>query len=66
MNTQTQAIAKAKLQLKEGFTFSLMNANEVEDFIWGFLYDKNLQYNLPIEYVDQFGNNSVAIVYQEA
>lgn len=62
--TETQAIEIAKSMLKNDFTISYMNANEVEDFIWGYLYDHELQYKEPIKYVDQFNNQCVAIVYQ--
>lgn len=63
--TKTQAIELAKSTLKSGFTISLMNANEVEDFIWGYLYDMKLQYNAPIFYVDERGNQSVALVHEQ-
>ena len=63
--TETQAIEIAKSMLKEGFTISFMNANEVEDFVWGYLYDMNLQYNKPIFYVDERGNLSAAIVHEQ-
>jgi predicted secreted protein len=63
--TETQAIKIAKSMLKQGFTISYLNANEVEDFIWGYLYEHGLQYSKPIFYVDQFNNQSAAIVYQE-
>jgi predicted secreted protein len=63
--TETQAIKIAKSMLKEGFTISYLNANEVEDFIWGYLYEHGLQYSKPIFYVDEFHNQSAAIVYQE-
>jgi hypothetical protein len=63
--TETQAIKIAKSMLKQGFTISYFNANEVEDFIWGYLYEHGLQYSKPIFYVDQFNNQSAAIVYQE-
>ena len=62
--TETQAIQIAQAMLKDGFTISYMNANEIEDFIWGYLYDQKLQYENPIMYVDQFGNECVAIVYE--
>ena len=63
--TETQAIKIAKSMLKEGFTISLMNANEVEDFVWGYLYDKNLQSYKPIFYVDELENDSAAIVHEK-
>ena len=63
--TETQAIELAKSTLKSGFTISFMNANEVEDFVWGYLYDMKLQYNEPIFYVDERGNQSAAIVYEQ-
>lgn len=63
--TETQATELAKSTLKSGFTISFMNANEVEDFIWGYLYDMNLQYNEPIFYVDERGNQSVVIVHEK-
>ena len=62
--TETQAIEIAKSILKDGFTISYMNANQVENFIWGYLYDHQLQYQNPIMYVDQFGNQCAALVYQ--
>ena len=62
--TETQAIEIAKSMLKGGFTISFMNANEVEDFIWGYIYDMNLQYNKPIFYVDERGNQSAALVHE--
>ena len=67
MNTQiteTKAIQIAKSMITEGYTFSLMNKHEVEDFIWGYLYEMGLQYEKPIDYVDDLGNDKVAIVYQ--
>ena len=63
--TETQAIQIAKSMLKEGFTISLMNANEVEDFFWGYLYDRHLQSYKPIFYVDERGNLSTAIVHEQ-
>jgi hypothetical protein len=63
--TETQAIKIAKSMLKEGFTISLMNANEVEDFLWGYLYDRNLQSYKPIFYVNEHGNHNAAIVYEQ-
>jgi hypothetical protein len=63
--TETQAIEIAKSMLKEGFTISLMNANEVEDFVWGDLYDRHLQSYKPIFYVDERGNLSTAIVHEQ-
>jgi hypothetical protein len=65
INTETQAIQIAKSMLKEGFTISYLNVNELEDFIWGYLYEHGLQYSKPIFYVDEFNNQSAAIVYQE-
>ena len=62
--TETQAIEIAKKMRKDGFSISYMNATELEDFIWGYLYDHNLQYKKPIMYVDQFDNQCAAIVYQ--
>ena len=62
--TETQAIQIAQKMRKDGFTISYMNATELEDFIWGYLYDHNLQYKKPIMYVDQFDNQCAAIVYQ--
>ena len=64
--TELQAIELAKSILKEGFTIALMNFNEVEDFIWVYLYDMNLQYDKPIIYVDDFGNKSAAVVHELA
>ena len=63
--TETQAIQIAKSMLKEGLTISLMNANEVEDFVWGYLYDRHLQSYKPIFYVDERGNLSTAIVHEQ-
>ena len=63
--TETQAIEIAKSILKEGFTISLMNANEVEDFVWGYLYDRDLQSYKPIFYADEHGNHNAAIVYEQ-
>lgn len=62
--TETQAIQIAEKMRKDGFTISYMNVTELEDFIWGYLYDHNLQYKKPIMYVDQFDNQCAAIVYQ--
>jgi hypothetical protein len=62
--TETQAIATAHKMQKDGFTISYMSATQLEDFIWGYLYDHNLQYDKPIMYVDQFNNQCAAIVYQ--
>lgn len=64
LRTETQAIQIAEKMRKDGFTISYMNATELEDFIWGYLYDHNLQYKKPIMYVDQFDNQCAAIVYQ--
>jgi hypothetical protein len=64
MNTEMQAIQIAKSLVTEGFTVSYMNSKEVEDFIWGYLYDNGLQYKVPIEYVDTYGNKCSAIIYQ--
>ena len=63
--TETQAIEIAKSMLKEGFTMSLMNANEVEDFVWGYLYDMDLLSYKPVFYVDERGNHKAAIVYEQ-
>lgn len=62
--TETQAIETAKSMLTEGFTISFMTANDADDFIWGYLYDKGLQYKKPIEYVNDNGYSSVALIYQ--
>ena len=62
--TATQAIAAAHKMHQDGFTISYMNANQLEDFIWGYLYDNGLQYKKPIKYVDEFGNQCAVIVYQ--
>jgi hypothetical protein len=64
MNTEMQAIQIAKSLVTEGFTVSYMNSKEVEDFIWGYLYDNGLQYKVPIDYVDTYGNKCSAIIYQ--
>ena len=62
--TESKAIEIAKSLVKEGFIISYMNRNQVENFIWDYLYDNGLQYQLPIDYVDQYGNKCSAIVYQ--
>ena len=64
MNTELKAIEIAKSLLTEGFTISYMNSNQVEDFIWDYLYDNGLQYKVPIEYLDTHGNKCSAILYQ--
>jgi hypothetical protein len=63
--SETQAIQIAKSILKDGFTISYLNANQIEDFIWGYLYEHGLQYLNPIFYLDEFNNQSAAIVHQE-
>ena len=70
MNTQTnytesEAIKIAKSLLTEGFTFALMHKKDAEDFIWSYLFDNGLQYKVPIDYVDEFGNQKSALVYQD-
>jgi hypothetical protein len=62
--TETQAIDMAKSMLKEGFTMSIMNANEIEDFIWGPLYDEGLQFYGPILYIDERGNQSAVFIHE--
>jgi hypothetical protein len=62
--TETQAIAMAKSILKDGFTISLMNANEIENFLWGYIYENGLQWSEPIFYVNEHGNQSAVIVHQ--
>lgn len=63
--TETEAIAKAKQLLKnvsgENWTFSLMTMYDVEDYIWSYLYDNELQYLPPICY----GEYMVVICHQE-
>lgn len=66
MNTEMKAIEIAKSMASEGFTVSYMNAKQIDDFIWGYLYENNLQYKKPIDYLDDYGNLCSAIVYQEA
>lgn len=65
MNTEMKAIEMAKSMVTEGFTIAYMNTKEIDEFIWGYLYDNNLQYKLPIEYIDEYGNSCSAIVYQD-
>jgi hypothetical protein len=65
MITENQAIKIAQSQLKEGFTISFLSINQAEDFIWSYLYDNGFQYNTPIEYINDFGYKSVAIVHQD-
>lgn len=62
--TESKAMEIARSLVTEGFTISYMNRKEVDDFIWGYLYDNGLQYKVPIDYVDTFGNQCSAIVYQ--
>ena len=66
--TEMQAIAIGKHILSDpkivGFTMSLMNKEEAEDYIWGYLYDMGLQYLLPIDYIDENGNNCVVLIHQ--
>lgn len=62
--TETQAIQNAKSMLKDNYTIAYMNANEVEDFIWGYLYDMNLHHHNPIFYVDERGNEKAALVHE--
>ena len=63
--TETKAIEMANSILKPGFTVSLMSLDDAEDFIWGYLYDNGLQYQKPIEYINDNGFTCVALVYQE-
>lgn len=62
---ESQAIQMAKSMLKDGFVISLMNANEVEDFVWGYLFEMNLMSYKPIFYVDENGNHQAVIVYEQ-
>lgn len=62
--TESEAIKICKLMLKDGFSIAYMNQSECQNFIWGYLYDNNLQYHAPVDYVDQYGNNCSAIVYE--
>ena len=57
------AIAKGSLKLVNGenWTISYMNESDVDDFIWGFLFDNGLQYLKPISY----SNGQVALCHQE-
>jgi hypothetical protein len=66
--TESQAIDLAKQTLSNpnysDFTMSLMTVNDSEDFIWGYLFDLNLQYLKPINYINNNGFNSVVLIYQ--
>ena len=66
--TEFQAIDLAKQTLSNpnysNFTMALMNVNDSKDFIWGYLYDLNLQYLKPIEYINDNGFDSVVLIYQ--
>lgn len=65
LKTYSVALAEAKINiLKEGagWTFADMQAEEAQDFIWGYLYDENLEYLQPIPYGDK---GSVILVHKE-
>lgn len=62
---ESEAIQMAKSMLKDGFEMSLMNANEVEDFVWDYLYERKLQSYASIFYVDENGNNSAIIIHEQ-
>ena len=67
MKTESQAIEEAKEVLKSkprGWTYSLMNMSEVQDYIWGYLYDMELGYNNPIEYTHENGHKSCVLVHE--
>jgi hypothetical protein len=63
--TELQAISQAKELLKntcgENWTISYMSENDVEDYIWSYLFDKGLQYLTPIKY----DNKMVALCHQQ-
>lgn len=63
--TESEAIKIAKSIITDGFTMALMNLNESEDFIWGYLYEQNLQYKKPIFYTDDLGNESAIVIYEK-
>jgi len=65
--TETQAIEIAKeklLELDGDFTMSLMNKQEADDYIWGYLYDMQLQYLPPIEYRHNNGHQAVVLIHE--
>ena len=67
--TESQAIDLAKETLSNlnysDFTMALMSVNDSEDFIWGYLFDLNLQYLEPINYVNNNGFDCVALIYKK-
>ncbi len=68
--TKSQAIEIGKSILKnqypdEGWTMGLFVADDMEDFIWGYLYDEGLQYEKPIFYVHENGHKCAVLVHQE-
>lgn len=62
--TEIKALEIAKSMLVSGFTIALMNKQEAENFIWGYLFDNKLQYKVPVEYIDDNGNTCSVIVYE--
>jgi hypothetical protein len=67
--TESQAIDLAKETLSNpnysDFTMALMSVNDSESFIWGYLFDLNLQYLKPINYVNNNGFDCVALIYKK-
>jgi len=63
--TEMQAIEACKQELAkvsgENWVFSLMNADEADEFIYGYLNDYGLQYLTPISY----GYHSIALCHQD-
>lgn len=68
--TESQAIETAKSDIKnlkypEGWVLGIMTENDLEDFIWGYLYDKGLQYKKPIYFIHENGHKCAVLVYKE-
>ncbi len=66
--TESQAIEIAKQKLStmdKSFTYSNMIMEEVEEFVYGYLYDMSYQSLEPIPYLDKNGYQFAILIHEE-
>lgn len=66
--TESQAVEQAKAELKtrnHTWTYSNMIRSEVDNFVFGYIYDHQLQFLTPIFYIDHNNNECAILVHEE-
>ncbi len=65
--TELQAIEKAKSKIADLppiFTFTFFNKEDLNDFVFGFLYDEQLQYFEPIGFLNNKGITEYILIHE--